>query len=205
MFPLDEDQGNVDAGWVSFGKFFIDVFKSTGEIIGGLFSYVTGGFRRRSPHKKGDLWPLRDSLIPEDDDIEPQLTPRRKRSVTFREPEVDTPMSPPLSSESRSNDVRPTREYMNKFTFSGSFNNRHEHYEDEDGQGHLKPLRHHSSAPETFYERNYDSSNEVVFGAVQETGEINEPVEIKPVDYGDPMYDHHNIRSRRGTGHYYDY
>ncbi|GLJ28774.1 hypothetical protein SUGI_0567350 [Cryptomeria japonica] len=204
---VDEDQGNVDAGWVSFGKFFIDVFKSIGEIIGGLFSYVTGGFRRKSPHKKGNLWPLRDSLIPEDDDIEPQLTPRRKRSVTFREPEVDTPMSPPLSAESRSGDGRPTREYMNRFTFNGSFNNRHEHYEDEDSQGHLKPLRHHSSAPETYFERNYDSSNEVVFGAVQETGEINEPVEIKPVDYGDPMYDHHNIRQRTNTGmgQYYNY
>eukprot|EP01018_Ginkgo_biloba_P007215 Gb_11764 [translate_table: standard] len=205
LIPVAGEQENQDAGWVSFGKFFVDIFKSTAEIIGGLFSYVTGGFRRK-PLTKGNLWPLRDSLlIPEDEDVEPQRTPRKKKTVTFREPEADTPMSPPNSSGLHNVDVRPTREFMDLFGSTDSVNRNRRKYEDEDNQGHLQPLRHHSSAPETYFERSYDSSNEVVFGAVQETRGINEPMEIKPVDYGDPMYDHHNIRSRTIMGNYYDY
>ena len=33
---------------------------------------------------------------------------------------------------------------------------------------HVHPLRHHSSAPETYFERDYDTTDEVVFRDVQE-------------------------------------
>ena len=33
----------------------------------------------------------------------------------------------------------------------------------------------------------------------------NEAVEIKPVDYGDPMYDHYNISSRVEFGNLFDF
>lgn len=206
FIPIDGEQEIVDGGWVSFGKFFVDILKSIAEIIGGLFSYLTGGFRRKSPYKKGNLWPLRDSLIPEDDDdIEPQLTPRKKKTVTFREPEIDTPISPPSSTGSHNGDFGPTREYISPFISNRSVNQNHGYYRDEDNQDHVQPLRHHSSAPETYFEKDYDTTNEVVFGAVQETEGVYKPVEIKPVDYSDPMYNHHNIRPRMGMGQYYDY
>ena len=32
-------------------------------------------------------------------------------------------------------------------------------------RNYMQSLRHQSSAPKTYYEKNYDSSNEVVFGA----------------------------------------
>jgi len=94
---------------------------------------------------------------------------------------------------------------MSPFISNRSINQNHGYYQDEDNQDRVQPLRHHSSVPETYFEKDYDTTNEVVFGAVQETRGDYKPVEIKPVDYGDPMYNHHNIRPRMGTGQYYDY
>ena len=196
FIPINGEEEILDGGWVFFGKFFVDILKSIAEIIGGLFSYITGGFRKKSPYKKGNLWPLRDSLIPDDDDdIEPQLTPRKKKTVTFREPEIDAPISPPSSSGLHNGDYGLAREYTSLFISNRSINQNHGYYQDEDNQDHVQPLRHHSSAPETYFERDYDTTNEVVFGDVQETIGIYKPVDFKPVDYGDPMYNHHNIKS----------
>eukprot|EP00252_Welwitschia_mirabilis_P012864 TRINITY_DN283_c0_g1_i1.p1 TRINITY_DN283_c0_g1~~TRINITY_DN283_c0_g1_i1.p1 ORF type:complete len:526 (-),score=67.62 TRINITY_DN283_c0_g1_i1:347-1924(-) len=203
LIPVDGEQDNLDEGWISFWRFFIDVLKSFFEIIGGLFSYMFGGLGFRRQPRKG-LHPLRDSLII-DDDVEPQTTPRRKRTVTFREPEVETPSSPPSTEGSDNGDSRPTREYRSPFMHGGPVHQTYVQYEDEGSHDHLRPLRHHTSAPETYFERDFDSSNEVVFGAVQENMAGYRPVEIKPVDYGDPMYSYQNMRARMGAGQYYDY
>ena len=54
---------------------------------------------------------------------------------------------------------------------------------------------HYSSGPQTYYEQNCET-NEIVFGAVQEQDGRREAMVIKAVDYGDPKYNHHNIRPR---------
>nr|DAD30987.1 TPA_asm: hypothetical protein HUJ06_009838 [Nelumbo nucifera] len=56
--------------------------------------------------------------------------------------------------------------------------------------------RHYSSGSQTYYEQSCETTNEIVFGAVQEQDGRREAMVIKAVDYGDPIYDHHNIRSR---------
>ncbi|CAI0627475.1 unnamed protein product, partial [Linum tenue] len=65
-----------------------------------------------------------------------------------------------------------------------------------------KQHRHHRyqsttpGAPYTYYEQSHEKTNEIVFGAVQERDVKHEASVIKPVDYADPMYNHHSIRVR---------
>jgi hypothetical protein len=61
-------------------------------------------------------------------------------------------------------------------------------------QKHHYHYQHHSSVAHTYYEQSREETNEIVFGAVQE--QDKESVVIKPLDYGDSLYDHSNMRSR---------
>eukprot|EP01018_Ginkgo_biloba_P015213 Gb_09226 [translate_table: standard] len=231
--PVEGQPENVDAGWMSFGKFILDLFKFAVEIIGGLYSYLTGLIRNKNHQKKGDLWPLRDTLRMPNDDVEPQpmsrnaqkkgdLWPLRdtllipddqlksksnpiKKAAVFQEFDANAPI--PISSKVTHNfHVRSTIASTGVLNSNEPHNFNNHSYEHEAGdQNHVRSLRHYSSAPRTYYDRHYDSNNEIVFGAVQETQGRNEPVEIKPVDYGDPMFDHHNIRSRVGFGNLFDF
>ena len=66
------------------------------------------------------------------------------KTVTFREPEIDAPISPPSSSGSHNGDYGPTRECMSPFISNRSINKNHGYYQDEYNQEHVHPLRHHS-------------------------------------------------------------
>ena len=54
---------------------------------------------------------------------------------------------------------------------------------------HLQQHRQYSAGPQTFYEQSYETTNEVVFGAVQEVDSKRRMVEIKAVNYGDTFYE----------------
>lgn len=294
LIPVDGQPENVDAGWMSFGRFILDLFKFAAEIIGGSYAYLKGFTGRKSSQKKGDGWPLHDTLHMPDDDAEPQPVPRnhqKKRDSwplrdtlhvqeddaepqpmyrnhqgkgdswplrnTFHIPDeavepppmsrnhqkkgdfwplrdtlhipdddpkpkpnpvkknsvasedsnahIFTSVSSKFTQNLHARSVRVTRSTMNSDK-SMNHNNRGPGHKGED-RNYMQSLRHQSSAPETYYEKNYDSSNEVVFGAAQNenTRGENETVEIKPVDYGDPMYDHYNISSRVGFGNLFDF
>jgi len=69
-------------------------------------------------------------------------------------------------------------------------------------QKHHYRNQYHSSVAHTYYEQSHEETNEIVFGAVQEQDE-KESVVIKPLDYGDSLYDHHNMRSRISYIHKY--
>ncbi|KAF3332180.1 hypothetical protein FCM35_KLT03586 [Carex littledalei] len=57
--------------------------------------------------------------------------------------------------------------------------------------------RQYASGPQTCYE----STNEVVFGAVQESNQRGS-MDIRPINYGDPFYDPYGVRARRNQMRY---
>ncbi|KAF3328498.1 hypothetical protein FCM35_KLT05576 [Carex littledalei] len=57
--------------------------------------------------------------------------------------------------------------------------------------------RQYASGPQTCYE----STNEVVFGAVQESNQKG-AMDIRPINYGDPFYDPYGMRARRNQMRY---
>ena len=75
--------------------------------------------------------------------------------------------------------------------------------EPQQQQQHLQKLRQHSSGPQTYYEPSCETTEEIVFGALQELDGKYERMEIKAVDYGDPFYDQYGSRYR--PNHYMGY
>uniref|UniRef100_A0ACD5VCK7 Uncharacterized protein n=1 Tax=Avena sativa TaxID=4498 RepID=A0ACD5VCK7_AVESA len=61
---------------------------------------------------------------------------------------------------------------------------------------HLQQHRQYSTGPQTFYEQSCETTNEVVFGAVQEVDSKRRMVEIKAVNYGDTFYEQYGMRYR---------
>ncbi|RRT72885.1 hypothetical protein B296_00034014 [Ensete ventricosum] len=64
-------------------------------------------------------------------------------------------------------------------------------------QQHLQRHRQFSSGTQTYYEQSCETTtNEIVFGAVHESDTKRRAVEIKAVNYGDPMYEQYSVRYR---------
>ncbi|KAM0833662.1 hypothetical protein ACQ4PT_064123 [Festuca glaucescens] len=61
---------------------------------------------------------------------------------------------------------------------------------------HLQQHRQYSAGPQTFYEQSCETTNEVVFGAVQEVDSKRHMVEIKAMNYGDTFYEQYRMRYR---------
>ncbi|KAJ3694797.1 hypothetical protein LUZ60_000174 [Juncus effusus] len=59
--------------------------------------------------------------------------------------------------------------------------------------------RQYSVGPQTVYERSCESTNEIVFGAVQEESGERRTVEIKAVNYGDDFYERYGVRYRNSN------
>ncbi|XP_064987006.1 uncharacterized protein LOC135625836 isoform X4 [Musa acuminata AAA Group] len=73
-------------------------------------------------------------------------------------------------------------------------------------QHHLQWNRQFSSGTETYYEQSCEMmTNEIVFGAVQESDSKRRAVEMKAVNYGDPMFEQYGVRYRNHYISYGDY
>ncbi|KAJ0989626.1 hypothetical protein J5N97_007982 [Dioscorea zingiberensis] len=187
----DEDGGDKqeEGLFTSMGKLVSGATSSVTEILGGMFSI----FRRKprsnahqsqyhNPQwRQPNSWQMQESyVIQEEDEPPPPLetrTPTPKKTYAF------------MSKDSEKiHQLRQGRAYFNEWT--GEENKPQTH------QQHLRQHRQYSSGPQTFYEQSCETTNEIVFGAVQESDSKRGAVEIKAVNYGDPYYEHYGLRSR---------
>lgn len=127
---------------------------------------------------------MQESFVIPDEDEPPALetrTPTPKRAYPFmtKDPE-------------KNHHFKQNRAYYNGWDGEYPKQQQQQMQQQQQQQHHH---RHFSSSPKTYYEQNCET-NEIVFGAVQEQDGRREAVVIKAVDYGDPMYNHHNIRPR---------
>ncbi|KAK8653320.1 hypothetical protein V6N13_127327 [Hibiscus sabdariffa] len=194
--PEDEPEKAEEGFFGSIGRLFLNTGSSMAEIFGGLFS----GFRRKpqyyqfqhpyqqsSMHPRG--WPMQESFVIPNEDEPPSLetqTPTPKRSYPF-----------PTKDLERKHHIKQSRPHYNgwdaDYPQQQQMQMHHHHQQQQSQQQRLQ--KHYSSNPQTFYEKNCET-NEIVFGAVQEQDGRREAVVIKAVDYGDPIYSHHNLRPR---------
>ncbi|KAJ7974544.1 NHL domain-containing protein [Quillaja saponaria] len=137
-------------------------------------------YQQVSKHSNG--WPMQESFVIPDEDEPPSLetrTPTAKRTYPFMTKDVEKP-----------HNFKPSRPYLSGW--DGDYQQQQQHHHMQQQQHHHK---HYSSSPQTYYEQSCET-NEIVFGAVQEQDSRRETMVIKAVDYGDPIYNHHNIRPR---------
>ncbi|XP_019183051.1 PREDICTED: uncharacterized protein LOC109178012 [Ipomoea nil] len=188
--PEDEYEKPEENVFVSIGRLFANTSSSVFEIFGGLFS----GFRKKPyphhhlqhhnypyPHKQPNPWSMQESYVIPREDEPPPLEPR------------DPAPRKPYPYVSK--DLERTRHF--KQSRSNNYGGWTGEFQQPPPQlQQLHHQKHHSPSPQTFIEQSCETTNEIVFGAVQEQDGRREAVVIKAVDYADPAYNHYNIRSR---------
>lgn len=195
----EETEKQEESFFGSLVKLFVSTGSAGAEILGAIFPIL-----RKKPQEiqyqekqfsNSSSWPMQESfVIPDEDEPPPSVeardqTPRKTYAFMSKDAE-------------KIQQLRQSRVFYNGWDQDGDFNqqqrqsNHHQHQKQ-----HHHHRRHHSSIPHTYYEQSLEKTNEVMFGAVQEKGGKREA--IKPVDYGNPVYDHHNIRTRMGYTHHY--
>ncbi|KAF3431302.1 hypothetical protein FNV43_RR26033 [Rhamnella rubrinervis] len=206
LIPAEDEQEKQEEGFFgSLGKLLVNAWTCIMEILGGVFP----GFKRKPLHyqyqsqqeEHSNTWPGQESFAIPDEDEPPSIetrTPTPRKTYAFMSKDAE-----------KLHQLRQSRDFYNDWDGD---HQQQQHRQPQ--QQHRQPQqqhrqqqqhhhRYHSPAPYTYYEQNNEKTNEIVFGAVQEQDERREAV-IRPKDYGNPIYDHHNIRSRinlRGYSH----
>ncbi|KAF9665056.1 hypothetical protein SADUNF_Sadunf16G0082400 [Salix dunnii] len=198
--PVKSDEGLFG----SLGRLILNTSSTVGEILGVIFS----GFRRKPVHYQfqqhyqqplnhSNTWPVQDSFVIPDEDEPPSIETRSPTSQKAY---------PIMTKDMEQNQHLKQNHHLKQnqgfySNWGGSYHHHHHHQQQQ--QIHLQRYkqqqqqqnRHYMPNPKTYYEKSCET-NEIVFGAVQEQNGRREAVVIKAVDYGDPRYNHHNIRPR---------
>ncbi|XP_057762393.1 uncharacterized protein LOC130982412 isoform X1 [Arachis stenosperma] len=189
LIPSEDEPEKQEEGFFgSTGKLLSNAGASVVELLGGLFP----GLRKKpqmyefqsqqqlfqQPQKQVNAWPVQESFVIPKEDEPPSIdtrAPTPRKTYPFM-----------LVDAEKMQQLRQSRVF----------------YSGWDGDLQQQPKNHHhrhqshSSIPRTYYEQSHEETNEILFGAVQEHSVKQESVVIKPVNYGDSVYDHHNIRPR---------
>ncbi|KAK7252364.1 hypothetical protein RIF29_36252 [Crotalaria pallida] len=191
----DESEKQEESLFGSIGKLLANAGASVVEIMGGLFP----GFRSKpqsyqfqnqplfqQPQKQVSAWPVQESfVIPDGDEPPPSIdtrTPTPRKTYPFM-----------------SKDAEKMQQLWQSRAFYSGWDGDLQRQQQQQQQKHHHRHQYHSSIPHTYYEQSHEATNEILFGAVQEQDGKQESVVIKPVNYGDSVYDHHNIRSRMSS------
>ncbi|GAB4839827.1 hypothetical protein Ancab_020537 [Ancistrocladus abbreviatus] len=189
LIPAEDEMDKQEEGFFgSLAKLFFNASTCAAEIIGSIipglkrkpmaYQYQSQAqYHQQQMHS--NAWPTQESFeIPKEDEppsIETRApTPRKTYAFMTKD------------AEKMQHQLRQSRAFYSGW--DGEFQQ-----QQQQQHRHL----HHSSTPRTFYEQNWEKTNEVVFGAVQEQAGRHEAV-IKPTDHADPSFEHHNIRFRMG-------
>ncbi|RVW46507.1 hypothetical protein CK203_067247 [Vitis vinifera] len=195
LIPTEDEYEKADEGFFgSLGRLFLNTGSTLAEIFGGLFS----GSRKKPPHQQiqqqygqpnvhSNGWPMQESYVIPDEDEPPSIesrAPTPKKTYPFMTPEME-----------KAHHFRQSRTFYSN-GWDGNYQQLQQKQIQQKQQYQQHHQKHYSSNPQTYYEQSCETKNEIVFGAVQEQDGRREAMVIKAVDYGDPVYNHHNIRPR---------
>lgn len=184
------------------------LFSSVGKLFTGAGSFVSdlfGASRKKSnnnqhqqytnqtqylQHQQQQQWPVQDSYVIPNDEPPPPLetrTPTPRKTYAFMAKDAE-----------KIHQLRNGRSYFNSWDgdLSQPQQIKQQIQQQMKKQQHLQQQRHYSLGPQTYYEQSCESTNEIVFGAVQESDKMRASMEIKAVNYGNSLYDHgaqHNL------------
>ncbi|CAN0925516.1 hypothetical protein LINGRAHAP2_LOCUS34808 [Linum grandiflorum] len=198
LIPTEDDQEKQEETFfVSIGKLFANTSSSFMEIVGAVVpalrkksSSVTSYQFQTQQHQHqrhtAAGWPSQESYVIRDEDEPPTVeartpTPRRK-TYAFMSKDAE----------------KMQRWRQGRSFYSGQDDQHHQQQQHQQQHPHSqqsqsqKQSKHHLPVPHTYYEQSHEETNEIVFGAVQEHDvKACAPV-VKPMDYGDPMYNNHH-------------
>ncbi|XP_042445233.1 uncharacterized protein LOC122030137 isoform X1 [Zingiber officinale] len=197
LMPTGEDAENAhDEGlFTSSWKLISRTWLSSVEIFVSMFPI----FRKKpkptqylQQQQRVNTWSMPESFVIPDDEIPPPVearapTPRKTYAFMSKEPEKIHHIGHPRTRTNGWNtEPRQQVQQVHK-------------------QQQLQQHQQYSSRPQTYYEQSCETTNEIVFGAVQELDSKCRSVEIKAVNYGDPIYEQFGMRYRNGYMWYGNY
>ncbi|GAB2220506.1 hypothetical protein Drorol1_Dr00008164 [Drosera rotundifolia] len=194
LIPTEEEMEKQEEGlFRSLGKLFANAGTCAAEILGSIvpgtkkrlatYKYQDQA-RQRYPRAHSGAWqPQQESFeIPKEEEppsIETR-TPTPRKTYAFMTKDA----------EKMQHQLRQSR------VFYTGWDDEFQHQQQQQ-QKHQHRHQQHSSIPKTYYEQSNENTNEIVFGAVQEQEGRSEAV-VKPTEYADTSYGHHNFRNRSG-------
>jgi hypothetical protein len=199
LIPPEVEAGKQDEDeegfFTSIGKLLGGARSSLGEILSALVrkkqpsspNISTSPYQYQSPQHqflKTNTWPAQETFaIPHDESPPPidARTPTPMKSYAFMAKEPD-----------KIHHLRHSRSFGEPRQQQQSFQPQTQTYY----QQHLQQHRQYSAGPQTIYEQSCESTNEIVFGAVQEM-DSKRRVEIKALNYGDSYYEQYGMRYRQ--------
>ncbi|KAL8534099.1 hypothetical protein ACS0TY_010205 [Phlomoides rotata] len=191
LIPNEDEQEKQEESFLgSLGRLVAQTGECAAEILGGVFPIFKKKQVNQSQQyqyqqlKYPNTWPVQESyVIPHEDEppsIETNRMPTPKKTYAFM-----------TKDSEKMQQLRQSRAFCSKWEggdLQATTTKKHQHHH-----------QYHSSPSQTYYEQSSENTNEIVFGAVQV--EKQDPVVIKPLDHGIPVYDHQTIRSRFGYNH----
>lgn len=192
--PEDDPEKEEDGLFSSLGKLVIKTGTTIFEIF-GLSRSKKNPKNQLHPHLQtnyphpppfSNTWPMQESFVIPRQDAPPPLETQNPYPFVTKNPE---PMERPRpSKQTRYLSHGQSSDYVNQQQMQQF--QKHQHRQQHRQQ-------HYSSGPQTYYEEKSETTNEVVFGAVQEQDGKHGAVVIKAVDYSNhPNYGNQNVRSR---------
>ncbi|CAN0925525.1 hypothetical protein LINGRAHAP2_LOCUS34808 [Linum grandiflorum] len=193
LIPTEDDQEKQEETFfVSIGKIVGAVVPALRKKSSSVTSYQFQTQQHQHQRHTAAGWPSQESYVIRDEDEPPTVeartpTPRRK-TYAFMSKDAEKMQS----GQDGESPPPPHQHHQQQ-----QHQQQHPHSQQSQSQ---KQSKHHlrryqssvSAVPHTYYEQSHEETNEIVFGAVQEHDvKACAPV-VKPMDYGDPMYNNHH-------------
>ncbi|XP_047966258.1 uncharacterized protein LOC125210722 [Salvia hispanica] len=192
----DEQERQEESFLGSLGRLVAQTGESAADILGGVFPM----FKKKKPNpqyqtqhpyqqqlKYSNAWPVQESYVIPHEDEPPFIetrAPTPKKTYAFM-----------TNDSEKMQQLRQSRAFYSGW--EGDLQKQQQQQQTKK-QHHHHHHQYHAPPAQTHYEQSPETTNEIVFGAVQEQDRRRETMVIKPLDHGVPLYDHQNIRSRLG-------
>ncbi|KAL1550886.1 hypothetical protein AAHA92_18792 [Salvia divinorum] len=195
LIPSEDEQEKQEETFLgSLARLVAQTGESAADILGGVFPM----FKKKKPNtqyqtqypyqqqfKYSNAWPVQESYVIPHEDEPPSIetrAPTPKKTYAFM-----------------TKDSKKMEQLRQSSAFYSGWDGDLQKQQQTKKQQHLN--QYHASPAQTYYEQSSETTNEIVFGAVQEQDKRRDTVVIKPLNRGVLHYDRQNIQSRPGFNH----
>lgn len=187
---------------VSLGKLVSNAWDSVMEILrkkqtDTSYQQYNGTTKQSAAFSTTTPWPIQESFVIRDEDEPPPVeprnpTPRKTYAFMSKDPE-------------KMQQLRQSRAFYS--SWDAEFPNQQQQQQQKQHQKHQhqqQHRRHYSSIPHTYYEKDSEKTNEIVFGAVQEQSS-KRVAKPKPIESEDQMNNNNTQQNLHYRAHSVSY
>ncbi|KAL1189853.1 hypothetical protein V5N11_012468 [Cardamine amara subsp. amara] len=213
LIPTGEEQPEKqeESFVVSVGKLISNAWDSVMEILRKKqtdisFQQYNGTTKQSAAFSSTTPWPIQDSFVIRDEDEPPPVeprnpTPRKTYAFMSKDPEKLQQLRQSRAFYSSWDAEFPNQQQQQQ---QQKQHQKHQHQQQQQQQHQQQHRRHYSSIPHTYYEKDSEKTNEIVFGAVQEQSS-KRVAKPKPIESEDQMNNNNTQQNLHYRAHSVSY